>query len=100
MRALNRHVERVFNPARKERHWGKRKLARTIESRPMLNDRSVRQPSFWPYPVPQEGSSIRASRLKQSKRQPVFRQSKTMHSASRPPESTLQLWEDAQLPPS
>ncbi|SHH38919.1 hypothetical protein SAMN05444169_7195 [Bradyrhizobium erythrophlei] len=28
MRALNRHVERVFNPDRKETHWGKRKLAR------------------------------------------------------------------------
>jgi hypothetical protein len=28
MRALNRHVERVFNPDRKEPHWGKRKLAR------------------------------------------------------------------------
>jgi hypothetical protein len=28
MRALNRHVERVFNPSRKEKHWGPRKLAR------------------------------------------------------------------------
>jgi hypothetical protein len=28
MRALNRHVERVFNPSRKEHHWGRRKLAR------------------------------------------------------------------------
>ena len=28
MRALNRHVERVFNPERKDRHWGKRKLKR------------------------------------------------------------------------
>jgi hypothetical protein len=28
MRALNRHVERVFEPSRKEKHWGKRKLAR------------------------------------------------------------------------
>jgi hypothetical protein len=28
MQALNRHVERVFNPDRKEHHWGKRKLAR------------------------------------------------------------------------
>jgi hypothetical protein len=27
-RALNRHVERVFNPDRKDTHWGKRKLAR------------------------------------------------------------------------
>ena len=27
-RALNRHVERVFDPSRKERHWGRRKLAR------------------------------------------------------------------------
>jgi hypothetical protein len=28
MRALNRHVEPVFDPARKETHWGRRKLAR------------------------------------------------------------------------
>jgi hypothetical protein len=28
MRALNRHVERVFNPERKDHHWGRRKLAR------------------------------------------------------------------------
>ena len=28
MRALNRHVARVFDPSRKEKHWGKRKLAR------------------------------------------------------------------------
>jgi hypothetical protein len=28
MRALNRHVERVFNASRKETHWGPRKLAR------------------------------------------------------------------------
>jgi hypothetical protein len=28
MRALNRHVERVFNPDRKEHHWERRKLAR------------------------------------------------------------------------
>jgi hypothetical protein len=28
MRALNRHVERVFNPGRKEHRWGRRKLAR------------------------------------------------------------------------
>jgi hypothetical protein len=28
MRALNRHVEREFNPDRKEHHWGRRKLAR------------------------------------------------------------------------
>ena len=27
MRALNRHVERVFNSDRKEHHWGRRKLA-------------------------------------------------------------------------
>jgi hypothetical protein len=29
MKALNRHVERVFNPDRKETHWGK------TEERPM-----------------------------------------------------------------
>jgi hypothetical protein len=28
MRALSRHAERVFNPDRKETHWGKRKLKR------------------------------------------------------------------------
>jgi len=28
MRALNRHVKRVFNPDRKDHHWGRRKLAR------------------------------------------------------------------------
>jgi len=28
MRALNRHVERVFNASRKDKHWGPRKLAR------------------------------------------------------------------------
>jgi hypothetical protein len=27
-RALNRHVERVFNPDRKDPHWGRRKLTR------------------------------------------------------------------------
>ena len=26
--SLNRHVERVFNPERKDSHWGKRKLKR------------------------------------------------------------------------
>jgi hypothetical protein len=28
MRALNRHVERVFDPDRKSHHWGKHKLKR------------------------------------------------------------------------
>ena len=28
MRALNRHDERAFDPSRKEKHWGRRKLAR------------------------------------------------------------------------
>ena len=28
LRALNRRVERVFDPSRKETHWGKRKLKR------------------------------------------------------------------------
>ncbi len=27
MRALNRQVERVFNPDRKDHHWGRRKLS-------------------------------------------------------------------------
>jgi hypothetical protein len=28
LRAANRNVERVFNPSRKDTHWGRRKLAR------------------------------------------------------------------------
>jgi hypothetical protein len=28
MKALNRHVERVFDSSRKDTRWGKRKLAR------------------------------------------------------------------------
>jgi hypothetical protein len=28
MRALNRNIERVFNPDGKEHHWGRRKLKR------------------------------------------------------------------------
>ena len=28
VKALNRHRERVFNPDRKDLHWGKRKLKR------------------------------------------------------------------------
>jgi hypothetical protein len=28
MRALNRHVERVFDPSRRDHHWERRKLAR------------------------------------------------------------------------
>jgi hypothetical protein len=30
MRALNCHVERVFNPSRKDEHWGRRKLKRDV----------------------------------------------------------------------
>jgi hypothetical protein len=41
MLALNRHVERVFNPDRKEHHWGKRKLARSVN---MDDHRAVRLP--------------------------------------------------------
>jgi hypothetical protein len=35
MQALNRHVERVFNPDRKDPHWGQRKLARDGWRKPM-----------------------------------------------------------------
>jgi hypothetical protein len=28
MKALNRNVERTFDPSRKEKHWGQRKLKR------------------------------------------------------------------------
>jgi hypothetical protein len=31
MRALNRHVERVFDPSRKEKHWRRRNLARSMK---------------------------------------------------------------------
>ncbi len=31
MRAINRHIERVFDPSRKDKHWGKAE----IEERPM-----------------------------------------------------------------
>jgi hypothetical protein len=30
LRALNRNVERVFDPSRKDTHWGKRKLRRDL----------------------------------------------------------------------
>jgi hypothetical protein len=30
MRALNRHVDRTFDPDRKETHWGRRKLKRDL----------------------------------------------------------------------
>src|SRR5258707_1606568 len=30
IRALNRHIERAFNPDRKDHHWGRRKLARPM----------------------------------------------------------------------
>jgi hypothetical protein len=30
LRALNRHVERAFNPDRKDTYWGKRKLKRDM----------------------------------------------------------------------
>ncbi len=49
MRAINRHVERVFNPSRNDTHWGKRKR--------LLNSilRRVRQRAFVvlnPYVIP------------------------------------------------
>ncbi len=30
LQALNRRVERTFNPARKDPHWGRRKLKRDV----------------------------------------------------------------------
>ena len=30
LQAINRHVERVFDPSRKDTHWGKRKLKRDV----------------------------------------------------------------------
>jgi hypothetical protein len=35
MKAPNRNVERVFNPDRKDPHWGKRKLKRDEQRRPL-----------------------------------------------------------------
>jgi hypothetical protein len=40
MRALNRHVERVFDTSRKDHHWGRRKLARDPET----SDTSLARP--------------------------------------------------------
>jgi hypothetical protein len=31
MRALNRRVERMFNPDRKDAHWGRQNLARNLQ---------------------------------------------------------------------
>jgi hypothetical protein len=28
LQAINRHVERVFDPSKKDKHWGRRKLPR------------------------------------------------------------------------
>jgi hypothetical protein len=46
MRALNRNVERVFNPDRKDNHWGRRKLARN-QLRAARNEtgRQLRRPN-------------------------------------------------------
>jgi hypothetical protein len=30
LQAINRHVERVFDPSRKDMHWGKRRLKRDL----------------------------------------------------------------------
>jgi hypothetical protein len=30
MQAINRHVERELDPSRKDKHWGRRKLARIL----------------------------------------------------------------------
>jgi len=40
MRALNRHVERVFDPSRKEKHWGRRN-SRAIDEAGSRRGRSV-----------------------------------------------------------
>jgi hypothetical protein len=48
MRALNRHVERVFNPDRKDAHWGLSRavpIAATLVS-PNGHMRLRRQPNF------------------------------------------------------
>jgi hypothetical protein len=55
MKALNRHVERLFNPDRKQANWGKRRLLR---DRSLLPDGNfpftvaLRAP-WWEYPTPQ-----------------------------------------------
>jgi hypothetical protein len=50
MRALNRHVERVFNPDRKEHHWGRQKLGegsmtRAVNGQP---DRAISPSVYMP----------------------------------------------------
>jgi hypothetical protein len=45
MRALNRHIERVFNPDWKDPHWGRRKLARDRRQLPPLRSGWTREGS-------------------------------------------------------
>ena len=48
MRALSRHVERVFNPSRKDKKWGNGSWRGTDEDRPLNSDAQmhfVLQPS-------------------------------------------------------
>jgi len=41
LRALNRHVERVFDPSRKDTHWGKRKLTQLAQNRGSSSGKSM-----------------------------------------------------------
>lgn len=41
MRALNRHVERAFDPSRKDKHWGRRKMARDRSRMPAIIAASI-----------------------------------------------------------
>ena len=53
MRALNRHVERLFDPSRKERHWGRRKTRtrsmkqEAVEVAARVKDERWRHRSNW-----------------------------------------------------
>jgi hypothetical protein len=47
LRALNRHVERVFNPDRKDTNWTKRKLKRDQVPRgKYIGERSIRREAY------------------------------------------------------
>ena len=41
MQAINRHVEHVFDPSRKDKHWGRRKLARDRGRKPGIIAASI-----------------------------------------------------------
>jgi hypothetical protein len=44
MRAINRHIERVFDPSRKEQHWGRQATPRVTQI--LAQDTELRLASF------------------------------------------------------